>query len=155
MNQNSNPQWNGNGETHPKRRSKTLTDIEAEFFFGDKFVFRRVFYKILSRSTALFLQDVIDLLTACQTDESFILDGELYYLCPANFLYNSVSEWTNEEQKYHLKALRQKGFVKTTLRGCPPQRWLSVDYYAIGQAVIEADQKRTDNQIGGKSTQSV
>lgn len=120
---------------------------------GSYFIFYRHYFKILTRLTALFLQDIANL-ADCDRVIREDVDGEEYFLCTAEFLRNSASGWNSEEQKWHLTALKEKGFVKTMRRGCPARRWVHIDYRRIEQAIDEAlgDQSegKSRDQLEGK-----
>ncbi|MDE2095774.1 MAG: hypothetical protein KGL39_00835 [Patescibacteria group bacterium] len=110
------------------------------------FIFCRCYYKILkSRLAALFLQDLMNLASSPMVTSQEI-NGDDYFLCTTEFLKDSISEWTQDEQRRYLKELRSHEFIKTARHGVLGPRWISIDYLKIEEAIDESE----NSQIGGK-----
>lgn len=111
---------------------------------GNYFTFFRLYTRIMTKLTGLFLQDLINLASMSRTKKTEI-DGEEYFQCTVGFLENSGIGWTEKEQEYHLQELVKKGYVKRTKRGAPPTRWIYIDLEKIERDLDGLEDSNKEN----------
>jgi hypothetical protein len=95
---------------------------------------------IMSKLTALFTQDVINLASLNRVKRTTVDDKE-FFMCTAEFL---CPRWTVAEQKYHLAQLQESKFITLARMGMPSVRWIHFDIESIENAVDEALEKQTE-----------
>jgi hypothetical protein len=95
------------------------------------FLFFRPYTKLMNKTTALFLQDIINIASLPSTTKKDIEYKEgvkkEFFKCTEGFLKDSQLEWTTEEQKYHIEALKKKRYVIRIRHGIPGVRWLHIN----------------------------
>lgn len=126
---------------HIRRLSKT----------SSYFKFHRSYTKILSRLTALFLQDLMNVTSLDYVEKEITEDEQEMFWCSASFLARNGLDWTKREQGYHFKILKKQGFVKTIRKGLPARRWVLIDYDAIREAIDTAEISK--NSVDTKTSQ--
>jgi len=123
------------------------------------FHFCRLYFKIMKRLEALFLQDIINLAQLNKTKVEWIKEGEesrLFFLCTANYLKKSGSHWTDDEQRRHILSLRKKGYIRSIRRGDDGKRWLHVDLLKLEtdlDIAEKSDEGKTPEPESGKNAE--
>lgn len=106
------------------------------------FTFFRLYYKIMTRTEALFLQDLANLASAPGTITEMI-HSDLYFMCTEEFLMQSDSAWTEDEQVRYLRSLRLRRFLKVKRRGDKGVRWAHLDFGKIEKALDRVLKKQS------------
>lgn len=104
---------------------------------GNYFTFFRLYYKIMKRVDALFIQDLINLASMSRINKKEV-DGLEYFQCTSSFLENSESEWNRHEQEYHFTNLEKAGYIKIKRMGMPSCRWVYIDIRKLEEDLDEA-----------------
>lgn len=131
------------------------------------FIFFRNFGRFLSKSEALFLQDLMNRhgmanqkirdLAKLKKFKRIpkIMDEEGFFRCSTAYL-SSVKylEWTTDEQKRIIPVLVKKGLIQTKLKGMPATRWIRIDYRKVEEALdqVEKDEEETLKWLRQKHT---
>jgi len=95
----------------------------------------------------LFLQDINNLLSSPNTPKK-VIDGIEYSMCTVGFLENSVLQWTEDEQRYHLKILEDKNHVRIVRAGTGSRRWIYIDHEKIEKDIDEIIEIQEDLRSG-------
>ena len=106
--------------------------LRSDLFFS----FRQEFYWMpISKMAALLLQQLINW-HSHTADKLGVNKRSSYLLCTSGFLENG--RWTLGEQRIHLTALQDAGYISIKRIGLPGKRHILVCYDAIHQAMDKA-----------------
>ena len=118
---------------------------------GNYFAFYRPYTKLMSKTTALFLQDLMNLTNADNIIWKTI-NGKEFFACTVDFLKKSKIGWTEKEQRIHFNKLRAKhpdggSYIEMCKIGIPASRWVYINYEKLERDLddLEDAEKKKPN----------
>lgn len=116
------------------------------------FIFYRDFGSFLSKTEALFVQDLMNrremAFRRAEENRKFKkkkspVDDEGFFQCTTGYMENpKYLVWTRREQERMFKSLAKKGLVKLKRKGIPPNRWVWMDIEKIETLLDEVEDGR-------------
>lgn len=124
--------------------------------------FVRSFGKIMTRTQAAFLQDLMNKAEMCRSEtmeeeenammarrpprkSKLLMSDDGFFRCSVRYMLNPrYDSWTLDEQKEHFKFLRHKGLVETTNKRTRngSTRWVRINYQLLETEMDRAERLR-------------